>query len=164
MNIHPIFVHFPIALFSVYAVCECLRFGRLRRSAGWRTVKIALLGFGVVGAVAALITGDMAGDMMGRSALIEAHGAWAAASVWIFGLLCAAYAVPDLARYFRFRWAENAFMRMVRRFEGSLLTVIAALVGLVAITVAGALGGAIVYGPDIDPVVHFIYGLVMGGA
>lgn len=34
-----------------------------------------------------------------------------------------------------------------------------ALIGLIAITMTGALGGAIVYGPNVDPVVKFVYSL-----
>ena len=34
-----------------------------------------------------------------------------------------------------------------------------ALVGIVVITITGALGGAIVYGPEVDPIVSVIYHL-----
>jgi hypothetical protein len=36
------------------------------------------------------------------------------------------------------------------------------ILGLAAITVTGALGASIVYGPNIDPFVHYIYRLFVG--
>ena len=36
-----------------------------------------------------------------------------------------------------------------------------ALLGLIAITITGGLGGAIVYGKDVDPIVSFIYKLTV---
>ena len=42
----------------------------------------------------------------------------------------------------------------------SFIVALAALAGLIAISITGALGGAIVYGPDVDPVVSLVYHLL----
>jgi len=50
-------------------------------------------------------------------------------------------------------------MRIINATIESPLLAIPALIGLAAIVVTGALGAAIVYGPDIDPFVKIIYSL-----
>ena len=40
------------------------------------------------------------------------------------------------------------------------VSALASALGLVAVTITGALGGALVYGPDVDPFVSLIYRLL----
>jgi len=42
------------------------------------------------------------------------------------------------------------------------VAIVLALAGLVAITVTGGLGGAIVYGPDADPFFKLVYHFIVG--
>ncbi len=43
----------------------------------------------------------------------------------------------------------------------SPLVIVLAIAGLVLMTVVGALGASLVYGPEIDPAVSFIYHLLI---
>lgn len=67
MNIHPLFVHFPIALLTVYAVAELLRFKRLTSQVWWWNVKTLLLGVGLLGGFATLQTGEIAEELIEKS-------------------------------------------------------------------------------------------------
>ena len=53
-------VHFPIALLTVYALMELVWSKRLRKNESWLYVKAAFLIIGLLGAYAALSTGEMA--------------------------------------------------------------------------------------------------------
>ena len=58
MNLHPIFVHFPIALLTLYTLCELLRFKKIKDHPAWFYLKAVLIICGTLGAAAALLTGD----------------------------------------------------------------------------------------------------------
>lgn len=165
-NIHPVVVHFPIALLSIYALFEFLRFPKLVRQSWYTPVKCAFLFLGTILGFAALLTGGWAEDSVGESKLVGIHSMWAAVSMWIFAVLCATYLLLFISRTEWFVKFEARFKRAGTMFPavaGAILKVapIGAFVGLVAITVTGALGGAIIYGSDVDPVVHFIYKLLV---
>ena len=73
MNIHPISVHFPIALFTVYAVIELVWNKSFRANILTLWIKVTLLATGIVGAQVSLMTGETAEHLLGESTLIEKH-------------------------------------------------------------------------------------------
>mgnify|MGYP000488192561 CR=1 FL=1 len=124
---------------------------------------------GVLSAFLALNTGDTAEHLQDRSLrpLIEMHSTFATASTWIFAVLALAYLVGLIKRSAyneklldsRFAKIWNLKILVANYILSSYISVILALAGLVAITITGALGGAIVYGPAIDPIVNYVYHL-----
>lgn len=167
MNIHPLFVHFPIALLVLYAVLEVLWFKTLKTQSWWWNIKALLLGIGVLGGFAALQTGEMAEELRERSQLIEVHSTYADVTVWIFGALAVMYIVAGIRMYFG-SYVQTGVVGRTFTFFSAIERVVVrivpllACVGLVTLMVTGALGGAIVYGPDTDPVVSFIYSVIIG--
>lgn len=169
MNIHPIFVHFPIALMTIYAVAELLRFKKIKETAYWFYVKAVLVIIGTISAFVALNTGDSAEHLANKDLrpLIEIHSTFASASTWIFGFLAIVYLVSWISksefdqklRSSKFSKIWNIKVNIAQKILNGYLPVILALIGLATITITGALGGAIVYGPEIDPIVSFIYHL-----
>ena len=169
LNIHPIFVHFPIALLTVYALFEVCRLPVLTRQQWWFPVKGILLIIGVCGGAAALLTGKAAeGAYFGTSTmnLVRLHSAFAQASVWVYGLLTALYIIEWLRREKLLMFLPNGLQQLWNALCTIELTfflapilILGAIAGLSLITITGALGGAIVYGPDIDPIVSVIYHL-----
>lgn len=175
MNIHPLFVHFPIALFVIYSLLEVATalWPTLRRQSWLFSVKAFLLFSGIVCAFIALFTGGLAEDLVRnsnpRAFIIEVHAPFAGATSLLYIIIAAAY----LVRIFDERgWGEriagNSHLLMSlwnfkKRFWygilNSWLLPVLALAGLIGITVTSALGAAIVYGPQIDPFVSFIYHL-----
>ena len=175
MNIHPLFVHFPIGLLVVYSVLElgayCLP--ALRRQLWVFPAKAFLLFVGVLAAFAALVTGGLAaegleGDSV-LSPLIEIHAPFAALTTALYLVIAAAYLnrVFDRNGWFNrivetngfLAWGWNAKKYLAHLILDTPLLSALALLALVGMTVTGALGAAIVYGPDIDPFVSFIYHL-----
>lgn len=163
MNIHPIFVHFPIALLTIYALFEIFAWKKLQALSWWIYVKATMLFVGVLSSFAALNTGEMAEDIVGESRLVEMHASFATASTWLFVALSIVYLVrfilesSYIINFPKLQNLLNGIQNYINTF--SFLIPAIACIGLVLITITGALGGAIVYGPDVDPVVSFVYHL-----
>jgi uncharacterized membrane protein len=174
MNIHPLFVHFPIGLLVVYSVLEIGAYAwpALRRQSWLFGVNAFLLVVGVFAAFAALVTGGMAEELVEGSArayILEVHAPISVVTTLLYLILAAAYLIrisdrtgfgdriAAKGRFFAWSWSIK------RRFWGffmdSWLLPFVALLALIGMTVTGALGAAIVYGPGADPFVTFIYHL-----
>ena len=87
INIHPIFVHFPIALFTIYALFEIIRIKRFETTDTITYIKSAFLIIGSISSMLAVPTGELVGETMedgplGR--LLETHAFFAVGSSYIF--------------------------------------------------------------------------------
>ncbi len=171
MNIHPIFVHFPIALLTLYAIFEIIQNSKLREQFYFFYVKAVLVITGTISSFLALQTGELAEELRDRSFqdLIELHSTFANISVWIFSILGIIYLILWVeksgilnnlfSRQINLQKIWNIIIMYAMKINDSLLMKLIALIGLMAITITGGLGGVIVYGPDVDPFASFIYNL-----
>lgn len=169
MDIHPIFVHFPIALMTIYAIAEIVSFTKLKETAYWFYVKAVLVISGTLFAFLSLNTGETAEHLANKTLrpLIETHSKYANASTWIFGFLALVYVISWIGKTSMSQKLYNSGYAKIWNIKlkgaewvlGSPIMLILSIVGLATITITGALGGAIVYGPEIDPIVSFIYHL-----
>lgn len=165
MNIHPIFVHFPIALLSVYTLMEMMPLPVLTRQQWWFYTKAVLLFTGTIGGFAAQQTGELAEEGFRGTptmALVELHSTYATATLWVFCVLSALYLLEWMRREGIGRNVKP--LQMLIKIETTLfrtpLLILGAIAGLLLVTITGALGGALVYGGDVDPVVSFFYHLL----
>lgn len=167
MNIHPVFVHFPIAFLTIYAIAELFRFKKLKELSWFFPAKFVLLLVGTIGAFFALGTGEFGeAEFSSARAIIHVHEDAATVATTIFCILLASYLIAGIDSKWGTRIATAPYGKVWSAVSGIFrvvfsapIVVALALAGLVAITVTGALGGAIVYGPDADPVVSFVYSL-----
>jgi len=176
MLLHPAVVHFPIALLTLYAVCELVWVKRLRQNISWFWFKFGLLFFGALASIVTFQTGRMAEQVLGSSRLVELHSTFAFVTVLFFCILAFLYLVDAIIRgvfptsvnlkitaliaeYRLVGWFWNVVL-MIKDFvmDYGLLWLFA-LIGLALVTITGALGGAVAFGPNVDPMVKFIYGL-----
>ncbi len=161
LNIHPIFVHFPVALLTIYGIPELIRFRKVLAQPYWFYIKAAFVIIGAGSAYLALLTGDPAEKLVRTAAnhdLINLHSSFGGATAAIFSVLAAGYIIAWADRLKINVWSWLVKIQMV--ITESKLTPLLALIGLVILLIAGALGGAIVYGHNsADPVNNFIYNL-----
>src|ERR1051326_4143656 len=98
LNVHPIFVHFPVALLTIYCLLEFVRLRKVTSQPYWFYIKAMFVIIGSLATAAALITGDMAEDIVAGSDralrhLIGVHSNWAVATTTIFGMLAFFYLI-----------------------------------------------------------------------
>ncbi len=156
-NIHPLFVHFPIALLFVYSIIKILPLKKWFPKVAWRDIERLLLLVGVLGAFAALATGDAAEHLAHPNRqLVDMHSTFGAIATWIYGALLAGESAAVINAQ-GFSFAGWPFVATALRFIekvlcNRLLAGMLAFLGLVAISVTGMLGGVIAYGVTADPV------------
>ena len=172
MNIHPLFVHFPIAFLVAYAIMELIHTDRLNHSDTYVAIKGFLVIIGALSAYVALSTGEIAEGILlanrpDLAKLVETHSTFAGASTTIFSILALSYLIkffldskhtsapiltsePFAKALGALRWYSEAIREHVL---GQML----ALAGIICITITWGLGAAIVYSPNVDPLVNFIH-------
>jgi uncharacterized membrane protein len=167
-NIHPLFVHFPIALFTIFTILEILPWKRFQRSRSGFLIKATFIIIGSLSSLVTLKTGEMAEHALGNNVsirnLVETHSTFANAASYIYGFIALLYLITLIERYTSIDDKSPQLVSILNRVIKiknyswkRFFLVPLAIIGLVLITITGSLGGAIVYGPDIDPVVKFIY-------
>ena len=135
-NIHPLLVHFPIALLCAAAAVDVVGCA-FRRNRTLRHLATLLYVLGTGGAIAAYVTGRAASQTtwfpgMAQAVLGE-HWNWALRTVWFFGVVT---------------MARLVFLRPSRRDPGPSIVATFALVGLVGIGLlieTGDRGGRLVF-------------------
>ncbi len=167
MNIHPLFVHFPIAFLLLYAIIKILPLPRWLPNVAWRQIERALLVVGVIGAFIASSTGETAEHLVHPPRqVVEMHSLFADSATWIFAALLlgeiAAWIDTTLCQTGKITSA--AIRKVVHIIQGVLcnriIAFVLALCGLIAITLTGLLGGVMVYGTTADPLAGIVLRLL----
>lgn len=170
LNVHPIFVHFPIALLTVYSVFEFIRHGKLNSRSEWFWVKAILLILGTLGAFVAVGTGSIAAEYhRDVRTLVHAHENFAQLTTFLYSVLSLNYLILILEQFLRGRILSKGFQKIwswILKLRSVIfkawVIVILTIAALVCLLTTGALGGAIVYGPDADPFISVVYKIFVG--
>jgi uncharacterized membrane protein len=126
---HPLLVHFPIALLFVVPVFLVLALALGRRNRGWGLTTLLLLFLGTVGVFAAAASGEAAGKLAERSpeidVVLEGHEHLAEAARGVFSGLTLGFAalvlIPIALKRELPRWAHgSAHVLFTLLFLGSL--------------------------------------------
>ncbi|MDD2681061.1 MAG: hypothetical protein PHE20_03095 [Patescibacteria group bacterium] len=155
-NLHPIFVHFPIAFFLLYSLLRLVPWPKKFPVVAWQIPRIVILVVGLLGAWLANVTGDIASHLVKPNrSLVQMHESFAGASVNIYVVLL----ILELLIFIKPEWLDikyfKSFKPYVMRLKQILtrpwLLIILAIAGAVAIAFTGLLGGVMVYGLAADP-------------
>lgn len=170
-NLHPIVVHFPIALLTLYSILEILSlFRKVRDSKTVWYIKLFLLIVWLLSVQAALTTGEIAGDAWrGIRNILEWHETFANASLRCYGIAAIGY----IWQWFLYdgittRWWQKIIgstlhmiiQKIVFLYKKTRILFILAIGGIAALTITGALWGAMVYGTQADPMVELVIKLL----
>jgi uncharacterized membrane protein len=155
-NLHPIIVHFPIALLFLYSVIKILPLSRWFPAVAWKHIERALLVFGVLGAFASLTTGEAAEEIARPNwQLVETHATFATLATWLYGALLVGEVLSLLNPILLPKLSSSVLKKTLSFVEGilcdRLYSRIIALLALLAISLTGLLGGVMVYGTSADP-------------
>lgn len=162
MNLHPIIVHFPIACLVLYTGLEVLSFFKKSREEKLSFTKIFLLIVGIIWTAFALQSGKVAQDIVGRSDLIHQHEEFAEMTYKIYLIILFIYIITRETILIKFK---NPILSKIATFISYLkkygIVVLFSVIWLGLLTIAGALWGAISHGPAVDPIVQYIYTMIM---
>lgn len=167
MNIHPLFVHFPIGILTLYVLFEIVRIHMLTKQPFYFEFKAILVITGAIAMFLASITGDIAEQLVEAGGnpivaksllpLVETHATAAAVLVGIFSVLAGSYLFECFKRRNIFiKITQISFLEKISTYIQKIALPLACI-GALSIFVTGALGASLVYGPDLDPMVHLIY-------
>lgn len=164
-NIHPLFVHFPIALLFLYSIIKILPLQRWFPDVLWKHIERALLVVGVAGGFAALSTGEIVEHLVRPNHdLVKTHALFASTAVWMYSLLLAGELLSLLLPWVTQKIKSPVVIKILVFFRDLLthpiLSTTLAILGLIAISLTGLLGGVMVYGISADPVTPFILKLL----
>lgn len=167
-TIHPLLVHFPVAMLSLYGILEITSGFPIIRKFDLRITKLILATVGTLGGILASLSGEaIEHSFSGLHNLVEMHSTWATLTNFLgivtVVLLVISYFTPTLLQKF-----SSGFITQIINFINSItrhrwIIVLLALCIIISITVTGALGAVIVHGPQVDPVVNAIYTLLIDG-
>ncbi len=160
-NIHPIFVHFPIAFLVVYSFIKLIPFRKWFPKVAWEHIELVLLVAGVLGAFVSSSTGEIAEHLTkAPHNMVEMHAFFAGATTWLYMILLVGAVLPHitvfLAAKFGIPKITNILVKVGLLINNRTITFFLALFGLVAISLTGLLGGALVYGTTADPFAKII--------
>ncbi len=160
-NIHPLLVHFPIAFLFLYSIIKIMPFQKWFPSVSWKQIERTLLLVGVLGAFASSSTGEIAEELTNpNSQLVDMHAFFASLSTWLYGLILAGevlyFLTPFLASKLPIAPLIALFSFVQKILQNPILSKVLALLGLIAISITGMLGGVMVYGLTADPLAEIL--------
>lgn len=166
MNLHSIFIHFPIACLVLYSCLECLSFVWKSKSDYFKNTKIFLLITWVVFAFISLQTGEVAEELLGRSTLTQAHSQFADITYSLYLIILVIYIISREVVALKLKQYTNStivswIVSIIWWIQKYWIMALLSLIAMVVLSITWALWGAISHGPSADPVVQFVYDIVI---
>ncbi len=171
MNIHPLFVHFPIGIVGAFVILELIALLSTRiRNAPWvHPAKVFLVTIAALSFIPVFPTGEMAMELLPQNAparqIVETHEMFGGITFAIFAIIALGYLILDISTgriplSEKLKFLRGTIMRLstgARWLIETPMRWVLIVAGVIAILVTGALGAAMVYGPTVDPIVQWIY-------
>ncbi len=164
---HPLIVHFPIVCLVLYSLMEIVS----RLSSPFRTkfsfTKIVMLTIGVIGWYFALLSWEVAQELLWNSDLIHTHEEFAEITFKIYLIILIIYLISRerIVLFLKKDTISQKLYHYISQFIGVLnrfgIIALLSLIGCAMLSITGALGWAISHGPETDPIVSFVYKMVI---
>lgn len=156
-NIHPILVHFPIALLFLYSIIKILPCKKWLPNVEWTHLERAFLVVGVIGAFLALSSGESAQHLTHPNRqLVNMHANFAGLATFLYGALLVGeflyVANPIMLPKISLLYINKILITIENILCNNTFSKFIAFIALIAISITGILGGVMVYGVSADPV------------
>ena len=172
MDLHPLFVHFPIALLTLYSALEVVR--RFTKASYWMPLRAVLVVVGTLAAFVTLSTGEGAEELFKENEfrdVLELHSLLATVTTWLYAILAISYLLLWMARHTSFlqllpkalERPAALLLRIASFIVDTPIAIVLAILGFLGLLLVGSLGAILVYGPAFDPVTSLVYKVLFGG-
>jgi hypothetical protein len=144
----------------LYSIIKIIPFYKWFPKIAWRDIERVLLVVGVIGAFVANSTGEIA-EQIARPDhnLVEMHALFASMSTWFYGLLLLGELVAFI-NPFVLKWNLPKTSGLLTFIQNILInktiSITLAILGFIAISVTGLLGGVMVFGTTADPIADVV--------
>lgn len=166
MTIHPLFVHFPIALLIIYAILEIITSIYPKYSEKLYLTKIICLYIWALWAIASSQTGEIDKHVnfaKKRTNILERHETFASITTTTSIILSIIYIIISA----NIVYATNQYIIKYQNYISQTifyinkfkLLLIWSIILLVSVSITGALWGVVAYGADADPITKVIYSI-----
>lgn len=162
MNFHPLIVHFPIVLLSIYCILEIITSFVYKNHIQLLRAKKRCLWIGTISLFPSFASGESAEDILWKSKLIHLHEEFAEIMRNLFIIISIIYLFNE-TRYLspltqKILWiiGINNLSRIYRYVYKYKILCILAIWGFIMMTWVGALWWAITRGTDHDPIARWI--------
>ncbi|MGE7835158.1 DUF2231 domain-containing protein [Viridibacillus arvi] len=148
MPLHPLIVHFPIALLIFGAVIEIVNV--VFKKETLNQFGTLLITFGVISGIFALLSGEGAEEFafqnwgQGLHDQVDLHSFFANISIILFGILAI---IKLLFKHSILSWNGSGYKQINKGFISTVI-VFLSISGIVSLAVTGDLGGKLVYEND----------------
>jgi len=134
-GLHPVIVHFPIAMLTLYSVFEIISL--FYREKNFQVILLLFLGTAVLSGLAAVLTGNQAAQLCGnllnaeQKNIINAHETFASAALF----------------YYSFLFFVKLYLVNKKKFEGGIKYIYLSMIiiGNIFIYLTGYYGGRLVF-------------------
>lgn len=175
-NIHPIFVHIPIAFLAIYSIITIFQFDRYIKKIAWRDIKLLLILVGVIGAGLSLMTGEMSEHLL-RPAhdIVEMHALFAQITTWTYAILLlgemGSWYIRNVVGSVQLESTDGTNIEKTFRLKkvaqvlhtwvmSPYIATTLSVIALIALVLTGVLGGVMVHGVSADPISPFVLNLL----
>jgi len=164
-DIHPIFIHFPIAFLFFYSVFVVLPLEKWFPRIQWKALRIILLVVGVLGALIANSTGEIAGNLNRPDKnILNSHQWFAGATTFFYVVLLISESISCIKNFIHKKISFKTLQKLFSFIEIILtfkpLIIILAILGFFSILITGILRGIMIYGTTADPLAQLLLKLL----